>query len=83
LPPRVIGSLANDAGATILNVTVTGQDKPSWSGATDGNWDIDDGGGTGTLNWKENHQRRTHPLHPDGDTSDTVLFDDGRPAPRT
>lgn len=76
LPPRVVGTLVNNTANTSLDVTITGQDSPKWTGAANGNWDIDTGGGTGTSNWKELISGNTTKYLQGATGGDTVLFDD-------
>lgn len=47
LPSRVLGNLVDNVGNTSVDFHVSALDKPKWTGATDGTWDIT------TINWKE------------------------------
>lgn len=76
LPPRVIGSLANDTTNTSFSVTISGFDAPKWTAAVDGKWDIDNGTGTGTANWREINSGAATRYIQSANGSDTVRFDD-------
>jgi autotransporter-associated beta strand protein len=76
LPPRVLGSLVNDTGNSRVNVTITGFDTPKWTGAIDGKWDIDNGTGTGTQNWREINSGNVTRYIQNAGGSDSVRFDD-------
>jgi autotransporter-associated beta strand protein len=71
LPPRIIGSLVNNAANTSIDLNVTGTDFPVWSGALNGTWS------TATLtnpkNWVLNSSLGTPT---DFITGDNVLFND-------
>lgn len=76
VPARVTAALVEDVanGRVVLNVT--GFDVPRWTGEVDANWDLNDGTGTGTANWRErNSGSLTHYFQtPTG--RDAVVFDD-------
>ena len=74
MPPRVAGLLSDDATTTELKLTVNGTDAPKWTGAVDGNWDID--GTPGTLNWREIVSGTATRYIQTGTGSDSVRFDD-------
>jgi autotransporter-associated beta strand protein len=76
LPPRVFGSLVNNTGNSSVDVTITGQDTPKWTGAVNGNWDIDNGAGGGTSNWREVVSGNTTKYLQPATGGDKVLFDD-------
>jgi autotransporter-associated beta strand protein len=76
LPPRVTGNLVNNAGNTSVDLAITGQDFPKWTGALNGNWDIDDGAGSGTMNWKEITSGNVTGYLETANGADAVLFDD-------
>jgi autotransporter-associated beta strand protein len=76
LPPRVTGNLVNNAANTSIDVAITGQDFPKWTGAVNGNWDIDDGAGSGTMNWKEITSGNATGYLENANGADAVLFDD-------
>ena len=76
LPPRVVGSLVNNAGSTRLDINITGKDFPKWTGATNGSWDIDNGQGGGTINWREVTSGNVTKYLQNANGSDSVLFDD-------
>jgi autotransporter-associated beta strand protein len=55
---------------------ITGYDIPHWTGAVNGNWDIDDGTGTvGTLNWALSGGGSTGYYQGGAVGTDSVLFD--------
>jgi fibronectin-binding autotransporter adhesin len=71
LPPRVIGSLVNNTGATSIDLNVTGTDFPIWSGALNSTWS------TATLSNPKNWVLNSSPGTPtDFITNDSVLFND-------
>jgi autotransporter-associated beta strand protein len=78
LPPRILGSLVNDSGNSRVNVTITAAnpDTPKWTGAIDGKWDIDNGTGTGTANWREVNGGNVTRYIQHAGGSDNVRFDD-------
>lgn len=76
LPPRVTGSLVNDAANSQVSVTITSVDFPKWTGAVDGKWDIDNGTGTGTANWVEITSGLTTRYIQNANGVDKVRFDD-------
>jgi fibronectin-binding autotransporter adhesin len=76
LPARVTANLINDTSDSRLLLNVSAFDLPKWTGANSSDWDIDDGNGTGTQNWREvNSTLITRYLQGAGGT-DSVLFDD-------
>ena len=76
LPARVSATLVDDSAHSQVALNVTLFDFPRWTGAVDGNWDINDGTSTGTANWREfNSGLVTRYLQGAGGT-DGVLFDD-------
>ncbi|MEZ0276118.1 MAG: beta strand repeat-containing protein, partial [Roseimicrobium sp.] len=76
LPARVTASLVNDTINTRVLLDITAFDVPKWTGANSNQWDINDGTGTGTLNWREvNSGNATRYLQGSGGI-DSVLFDD-------
>jgi fibronectin-binding autotransporter adhesin len=71
LPPRVIASLVDNAGATSIDLAVTGLDFPIWSGALNGTWS------TATLANPKNWVLNSNPGTPtDFIANDSVLFND-------
>lgn len=71
LPPRIIGSLVNNAANTSIDLSVTGTDFPIWSGALSGVWS------TATLANPKNWVLNSNPGTPtDFITGDSVLFND-------
>jgi autotransporter-associated beta strand protein len=79
LPARVQAQLLDDPSGTRLVLDVQAFDVPKWTGATTADWDIDDGTGTGTLNWHA-ASSATRYLQGAGGT-DAVIFDDTATAP--
>ncbi|QIF03993.1 autotransporter-associated beta strand repeat-containing protein [Roseimicrobium sp. ORNL1] len=76
LPARVTANLLNDTANTRVVLDITAFDVPKWTGAVNNQWDINDGSGSGTLNWREvNSGLATRYLQGSGGT-DSVLFDD-------
>lgn len=76
LPARVTANLLNDTTNTRVVLDITAFDVPKWTGAVSNQWDINDGSGSGTLNWREvNSGLATRYLQGSGGT-DSVLFDD-------
>ena len=76
LPARVTANLLDDTVNTRVLLNITAFDVPKWTGALSNQWDINDGTGTGTLNWREvNSGLETRYLQGGGGT-DSVLFDD-------
>ncbi|RBP41419.1 putative secreted protein with PEP-CTERM sorting signal [Roseimicrobium gellanilyticum] len=83
LPARVTANLLNDTTNTQVLLNITAFDVPKWIGGVNNQWDIDDGTGTGTLNWREvNSGLATRYLQGSGGT-DSVLFDDTVGVPLT
>lgn len=78
LPPRILASLVNNTTDSSVDLNVTGFDVPKWTGAMNGNWDIDTTGtgGAGTANWKEVSSGNTTRYLQGSAGMDTVLFDD-------
>jgi autotransporter-associated beta strand protein len=77
LPLRVAGVLQNNAVNTSVDVNILGVDNPHWNGNLSSDWDIDNGSGTGTANWKTAvSNTATRYLQGAGGT-DHVVFDDG------
>jgi autotransporter-associated beta strand protein len=77
LPPRMTGSLVNDSVNSQVSVNIThGFDVPKWTGAIDGKWDIDNGTGTGTANWREINSGIVTRYIQNVNGSDSVRFDD-------
>jgi fibronectin-binding autotransporter adhesin len=76
LPPRTTGTLQNNTGASQIELTITTIDKPRWRGNVSSAWDVNDGSGSGTLNWREvTSGSATRFLQENGGT-DAALFDD-------
>lgn len=76
LPARVTAALLHDTAGTRVVLDITAFDVPRWTGAVDAKWDINDGSGSGTLNWQEvNSGLSTRYLQGAGGI-DSVLFDD-------
>lgn len=77
LPPRVTGSLINDSANSQVSVNIThGFDVPKWTGSVNGKWDIDNGTGTGTANWREINSGSVTRYIQNANGSDAVRFDD-------
>jgi len=76
LPLRVAGSLVNNAANSSVDVNILGTDTPKWQGNINANWDIDDGTGTGTANWKGAFVGTSTRYLQGSLGTDRVLFDD-------
>ncbi|MDB6139597.1 MAG: outer rane autotransporter barrel domain protein, partial [Verrucomicrobiaceae bacterium] len=76
LPARVNASLVDDAAHSQVLLNVVLFDYPRWTGAQDGNWDIDDGTATGTTNWKEFSSGVVTRYLQSATNTDGVRFDD-------
>lgn len=80
LPPRVTANLLNDTASKKVLLNITQFDIPRWTGAVNGNWDINNSANpateSGTPNWRElNSGNSTRYLQTAG-AVDSVLFDD-------
>jgi len=75
LPARAIPTLINNTGNTSIDLSITA-DFPKWLGNVNGTWDIDNGTGTGTQNWKLVTGNTATRYLQTGTSSDAVLFDD-------
>ncbi|RYD80125.1 MAG: hypothetical protein EOP84_12295, partial [Verrucomicrobiaceae bacterium] len=76
MPPRMTATLNKNTAASAIELTVTSFDYPRWTGASSNTWDVNDGSGSGTVNWQEvNSTNATRYLQGAGGT-DSVLFDD-------
>lgn len=53
VPARVTATLVDDVAHSRVLLNVASFDVPRWTGAVDAVWDLDDGTGTGTTNWRE------------------------------
>lgn len=76
LPARVNANLVDDAAHSQVLLNVVLFDYPRWTGAQDGNWDIDDGTATGTANWKEFNSGVVTRYLQSATSADGVRFDD-------
>jgi autotransporter-associated beta strand protein len=78
LPPRHNGVLVNNGVDTRVDLNITSVEQIKWTGATNGNWDIDpDGsGGTGTANWITTVTNAPTKYIQGTIGSDVVTFDD-------
>ena len=81
--PRIIASLVNNTTDQSVDLTLSGLDKPKWTGATNTSWDIDNGTGNGTANWKEVASGNVTRYRETASGNDSVLFDDSAPANAT
>ena len=76
--PRVVANLVDDGSQIFINVSAVGS-APKWDGSVSGDWDIDNGSGTGTANWKETVGGLSTKYRENAtiwSSADTVLFDD-------
>src|SRR5206468_423294 len=71
LPPRITASLVNNTSNTSVDLNVTQVDYPRWTGAVNGNWDINT-----TTNWKEFFSGNITTYLQSTAPGDVVLFDD-------
>lgn len=80
LPARVTGSLVDNAASTRVDLNITAFDVPKWTGATNGDWDINDSAdptsGSGTVNWKESTSGAATRYLQFLSVVDSVRFDD-------
>lgn len=76
LPARVQAALVDDAANSRVLLNVTGIDRPRWSGELGGDWDVDDGTGSGTANWREVISGAATRYLQGEAGADAVLFDD-------
>ena len=76
LPARISANLLHDEVGTRVLLNVTAYDVPKWIGGVNGDWDIDDGTGTGTANWREAISGNVTRYLQGGGGTDSVLFDD-------
>jgi autotransporter-associated beta strand protein len=81
--PRIIASLVNNTTDQSVDLTISGLDKPKWTGAINTAWNIDDGTGTGTANWKEVASSNVTRYRETASGNDSVLFDDTAPVNAT
>lgn len=79
-PARVSANLVDNSALSKVQLNISAFDVPKWTGATSGDWDVNDGGdpttGTGTVNWKEANSGLATRYLQIGSTVDSVLFDD-------
>jgi autotransporter-associated beta strand protein len=84
LPARVTANLDTISVPQQVLLNVTGFDIPVWTGAVNGNWNIDDGSGTvGTLNWKLSNNSPTGYYQGGAAGTDSVIFNDTATGTRT
>jgi autotransporter-associated beta strand protein len=74
LPLRVVGNLVNNPGS--VDVNILGTDTPTWNGNLGNAWDIDNGTGTGTANWKGPVSGNALRYLQGAGGTDKVIFDD-------
>ncbi|MHA3774044.1 autotransporter-associated beta strand repeat-containing protein [Verrucomicrobiota bacterium sgz303538] len=83
LPTRTTATLVNNTSGSSVDLNITAFDYPRWTGASSNVWDVDDGTGSGTANWKEvNSGNVTRYLQGAGG-NDSALFDDTAAADKT
>lgn len=83
LPARITANLVHDTVNTRVQLNVTAFDFPRWTGGANGDWDIDNGTGTGTANWQEVTSGNTTRYLQGSAGNDSVLFDDTVGVPTT
>jgi autotransporter-associated beta strand protein len=76
LPNRVTGQLIDNALNTSVDVEITAVNFPVWTGSVSGVWDLDNGAGTGTQNWKEQTSGTVTRYRQNAPDTDSVSFDD-------
>jgi autotransporter-associated beta strand protein len=74
LPLRVVGNLLNNPDS--VDVNILGTDTPTWNGNLSNAWDIDNGTGTGTANWKGPVSNNALRYLQGAGGTDRVVFDD-------
>jgi autotransporter-associated beta strand protein len=85
LPARMVATLDTTSVPNLVQLDVTAYDYPKWTGAVNGNWDLDPTGTgqQGTLNWQTAISGvATRNLQGTGGT-DSLLFDDSAAATAT
>ncbi len=84
LPARVTANLDTTSVPNEVQLDVTSFQIPVWTGAINGNWNIDDGSGTvGTLNWRVGVNTSTGYYQGGAVGTDSVLFDNTATGTRT
>ncbi|MBB5035838.1 immunoglobulin domain-containing protein [Prosthecobacter dejongeii] len=76
VPARVTASLVDDVTNGLILLNVTGFDLPRWTGEINAIWDINDGTGTGTTNWREVNSGALTRYLQGASSTDSVIFDD-------
>jgi autotransporter-associated beta strand protein len=78
LPPRAVGTLVDNVGATRVDLNLTSIDYPRWNGDVSGVWDVDPTGAgvVGTANWKEVTSGNTTRFLQGTGGIDSALFND-------
>lgn len=76
VPARVSAGLVEDVEGGRLLLNIISADVPRWTGEVDANWDLNDGTGTGTANWKELLSGNGTRYLQGVSGSDSVIFDD-------
>jgi autotransporter-associated beta strand protein len=76
LPLRVAGSLVDNSAAGTVDVNIAGVDNPKWRGDISTACDINDGSGSGTLNWRGILSDSPTQYFQNAPATDHVLFDD-------
>lgn len=83
VPARVTASLVDDSLNGLVLLNVTGFDLPRWTGEINAVWDINDGTGTGTTNWREVNSGALTRYLQGTSATDSVVFDDTASGPTT
>lgn len=74
--PRIVAALEDDTINSVVNINVTSVNYPRWNGNLSSVWDINDGSGTGTLNWREQTSLNATRFRQNAPDTDSVIFDD-------
>lgn len=76
LPPRTTGTLVDNAAASRIDLDISSIDKPRWTGSVSTDWDVDNGGGSGTQNWREIGSGNATKFIQTATSSDSATLDD-------
>ena len=74
--PRLGAMLVQNNANSSVDLQITNIDFPKWTGAISANWDIDNGTGTGTQNWRETTSGLVTRYVESPTMRDQALFDD-------
>ena len=74
--PRIVASLVDNSANSSVDIDITDVNFPRWNGDVSGDWNIDNGTGTGTQNWREQTSGNPTRYRQDAPDTDNVIFDD-------